>query len=313
MSKPEAQSTQSLEEILASIRKALAEEEVQGGADSDNPAPAESVKQPAQSAPAKGDPLSGQLAVALNGSGGHGPASDDDLSDLLAPVPAKAAPAEAEPSAPLAGDKKDPLWFLAPKPASESEPAQDDKPGDAAAKTEPPTPQSEITLTRPEVLRSSLPPLFGVDEPVEAKAEPVSFVQPVPEKRTNFFSTSVPEKAKDEKREIKAPAVEKVVAKPAATGSELPTSSTAAGLLRPPAAMTPAAEAMASALASPRPAAKEPPAAGADARALEGVIGQMLEPLIKSWLEANLPRLVEKVVREEVSRTSDTKPDPAKS
>jgi uncharacterized protein len=317
MSKADAKPTQSLEEILTSIRKALAEEEVQGGADSDSAAPAESVspsaKQAAQSAPAKGDPLSGQLAVALNGSGGHSSAADDDLSDLLAPVQAKAAPpAEPEPSP--AGDKKDPLWFLAPKPAAEIEPAQDDKPSDAAAKAEPPAPQSEITLTRPEVLRSSLPPLFGVDEPVEAKAETVSFVQPVPEKRASFFSTGVPEKAKDEKRESKAPAAEKVVAKPAAIGSELPTPSAGAGVLRPPAAMTPAAEAMASALASPRPAAaKEAPAAGADARALEGVIGQMLEPLIKSWLEANLPRLVEKVVREEVARTGDTKPDPAKN
>src|ERR1700704_2071098 len=82
MSKPETKQGQSLEEILASIRKALAEEEVQG--DADSPAAAEPVR-PADGrrAPEKGDPLSGQLAVALNGTGSRGIASDDeDLDDL---------------------------------------------------------------------------------------------------------------------------------------------------------------------------------------------------------------------------------------
>jgi uncharacterized protein len=310
MSKADAKPTQSLEEILTSIRKALAEEEVQGGADS--PAPAEVAAPSAkQAAPTKSDPLSGQLAVALNGSGSHGAPTDDDLSDLLAPVSSKAEPpAELEPSPPPAGDKKDPLWFLAPKPAEESEAGQEEKPSEAASKTGP-IPEPEITLTRPEVLRSSLPPLFGADEATDVKAEPANFVKPAPEKRASFFSVGAPEKGKDEKRETKAPVTEKVP-KPEAKSSEpLPTQSQPSGMLKPPAPASPTAEVTASTPA--RPGAKEAPAAPADSRALEGVIGQMLEPLIKSWLEANLPRLVEKVVREEVARTAVAKPDPAKS
>ena len=47
------------------------------------------------------------------------------------------------------------------------------------------------------------------------------------------------------------------------------------------------------------------PAATGDAlptRALEQVVGQLLEPVIRQWLHSNLPRLIEKAVREEVVR-----------
>jgi cell pole-organizing protein PopZ len=42
--------------------------------------------------------------------------------------------------------------------------------------------------------------------------------------------------------------------------------------------------------------------AGPHARTLEQVIGELLEPVIRQWLEANLPRLVEELVRKEVAR-----------
>ena len=47
----------------------------------------------------------------------------------------------------------------------------------------------------------------------------------------------------------------------------------------------------------PAPTAEAPPA-----RTLEQVIGELLEPVIGQWLETNLPRMVEKVVRDEVAR-----------
>ena len=34
----------------------------------------------------------------------------------------------------------------------------------------------------------------------------------------------------------------------------------------------------------------------------EQVVGELLEPVIRQWLDSNLPRLVEKAVREEVAR-----------
>jgi cell pole-organizing protein PopZ len=45
-----------------------------------------------------------------------------------------------------------------------------------------------------------------------------------------------------------------------------------------------------------------PTAAAAQSRTLEHVVGELLEPVIRQWLEANLPRLVEEVVHKEVAR-----------
>jgi hypothetical protein len=317
MNKPETKPAQSLEEILTSIRKALAEEEVQGDAESPSPAgPAPATDE--QPAPAKGDPLSGQLAVALNGSGAHEAAPDDDLADLLAPAPSKgASPASVEPEPSEPGEKKDPLWFLAPKPAAESEPALKEEPlprtgGDDAK----PAPE-ELKLTRLETLRASLPPLFGADaeERAEIKAEPINFMQPASPRPATLADFGAPEKGKDEEAEAKAALPNKVpqpekASVPPVTRPEL---ATPLPTPPPPASVVPAAEAMASALTEPRRnAVKGSPAATAQARALEEMIGQLLEPVIRNWLEANLPRLVEKVVREEVARSPAPKSDAAK-
>ena len=55
-------------------------------------------------------------------------------------------------------------------------------------------------------------------------------------------------------------------------------------------------------LAEPAGVTSTPPSAGLQARTLEQVIGELLEPVIRQWLEANLPRLVEELVRKEVAR-----------
>ncbi len=41
-----------------------------------------------------------------------------------------------------------------------------------------------------------------------------------------------------------------------------------------------------------------------DARTLEDLVGDMLRPMLKEWLDDNLPVLVEKLVREEIERVS---------
>ena len=175
----------------------------------------------------------------------------------------------------------------------------------------------ENTLTRLESLRSSLPPLFGGGEPDEAKAETISFVQPASPKLKDIPAVPAFEKPADEERPAKAAVPEKAPTPPAARvdfSAPLPTPPPPNnGVLRPAGSVAPAAEAMASALTAPGlGGAKNSPAAAAQARALEEMIGKMLEPLIRNWLEANLPRLVEKVVREEVARASGGKPDATK-
>jgi cell pole-organizing protein PopZ len=319
MGKPETKPAQSLEEILASIRKALAEEEVQGPADRlDLPEPAP----PAEGRPAsaKGDALPGQLAVALNGSGSREPAVDDDLAELLAPLPSKepikepakepGAAASASPSEPATGEKKDPLWFLARQPAAKSEPVLEEKPEEPPAEEVAAVSIEEAALTRLEALRSALPPLFGSGEGPAIKTEPVAFAQPAVLKPAELPEFPLLQKPKEEAREAKAPLPEKapvaqeaqpepVVAQPASS----PPPPTA--VVPPPA---PAPEPPAVEMAAPVPPEPRPTGmASAQSRALEEMIGQLIEPVIRNWLDANLARLVEKVVREEVARAG--KPD----
>jgi hypothetical protein len=47
---------------------------------------------------------------------------------------------------------------------------------------------------------------------------------------------------------------------------------------------------------------------GQNARTLEDLVKEMLRPLLKSWLDDNLPGLVERIVRTEIERVSRGKP-----
>ena len=61
---------------------------------------------------------------------------------------------------------------------------------------------------------------------------------------------------------------------------------------------------------APAPSA-EPVGAAADT-GFEQVVGELLEPVIRQWLQSNLPRLIEKAVREEVVRAMAAERDAAK-
>jgi len=43
-------------------------------------------------------------------------------------------------------------------------------------------------------------------------------------------------------------------------------------------------------------------ASGGDGRTLEEIVSDMLRPMLKEWLDANLPALVERLVAEEIER-----------
>ena len=43
---------------------------------------------------------------------------------------------------------------------------------------------------------------------------------------------------------------------------------------------------------------------GQNARTLEDLVKEMLRPMLKSWLDDNLPSLVERIVRAEIERVS---------
>ena len=50
------------------------------------------------------------------------------------------------------------------------------------------------------------------------------------------------------------------------------------------------------------------PCSGKNARTLEDLVKEMLRPMLKSWLDDNLPSLVERIVRAEIERVSRGKP-----
>ena len=69
-----------------------------------------------------------------------------------------------------------------------------------------------------------------------------------------------------------------------------------------PIVSTVAVEASRHALASLSKLVVKPEVAGSDT--LEGMVRDMLKPMLKSWLDANLPEIVERVVAQEVARIS---------
>jgi uncharacterized protein len=46
----------------------------------------------------------------------------------------------------------------------------------------------------------------------------------------------------------------------------------------------------------------EPVAKAPDSKVIEEMTREMLKPLLKSWLDSNLPQIIERVVREEIAR-----------
>jgi cell pole-organizing protein PopZ len=253
MSKPQPASG-SLEDILASIRKSLAEQSTD--ALTESPSPVAEVK-PAQ----RKDGLVGRLASATGSAPQPKPdPEEDDLSDVLvtdASGASSAAPIAAETPIPKATEApaspdKDPLWFLTRR----------EEPG--AAKAE------EPALTRPEVVRASMPPFFG------SSAEAAKVETTPPGAGSRPPAGAGPNDAAAMAREVSMVAA---------------AAETAAG--RPPVA--PAFNG----------AADGRTAAGATLQAphaLEAMVLELLKPMMREWLDRNMPRLVAAALKDEAER-----------
>jgi uncharacterized protein len=334
MSKPELPGNQSLEEILASIRKTLHDDRPDEGLSKlDNMPSAAQDEPPAAvngSAINGADSLPNRLADALNGTGnGH---AETDLTDLLAselPSPVLA------PKPQIGNDTRDAPWFLSRGPLTGDGGA---KPAAATARAEPRLPSTpareEIALTRPETLRRSFPPLFGAGEANPARPADIPFDRPKPAEP----ASATPARA--ETPVVPTPAVtEKILAaaSPAVLAQEpVVEAAKPAAPVEPKARVAePVAPVMEKAAVPPEPVVEVAPvvreapvpeaaAAGATevaetieaapvqdkpdaAAALQGqplqeVIARLLEPVIQQWLEAHLPGMVEAAIREEVER-----------
>jgi cell pole-organizing protein PopZ len=361
MSKPDPTATKSLEEILASIRKSLADEPsprqpelpaAPAQTSQPDPKPASSVA----SDPLKAngaEVLAGKLAAGLLNGVTRSQASDDDLSDLLASAPKKPAPA-APVDAPKPGEAKsnarDPLWFLTRLSAAAADAVA---PGPAArardAAKAPTPPVEDVKLSRPETLRPSLPPLFGAgSDPIPPAAARPDIQDTGPTARTEprNFPTQVNGEARAAQAEpevaVTTPAPTPVVQAapptpppaipvaadtlpkepPQATSAPETAPTVAVVIPQQPAEVEPSppvAQVQADPAAEPpRPTADSAPAPGpepvgaAPTRGFEQAVGELLEPVIRQWLQSNLPRMIEKAVREEVVRALAAERDAAK-
>jgi cell pole-organizing protein PopZ len=332
MSKPELPGNQSLEEILASIRKTLHDDRPDEGLSKLDNMPSAGQDEPP--APTNGsgapsaDTLPNRLADALNGTG-NGDA-EEDLTDLLAselPSPLQA------PKPQIGNDTRDAPWFLSRNPVTNDGGA---KPAAAPARAEPRLPSApaseEISLTRPETLRRSFPPLFGAGEASPARPADIPFDRPKPAEPVNTTPARaetpvVPTPAVTEKILAAASpatlAQEPVVeaAKPAgpvetkarAAEPVAPVVEKAAILPEPvvevapvvreaPVAEVAAAADVAQTVEAAPVQARPDAAAALQGQPLQEVIARLLEPVIQQWLEAHLPGMVEAAIREEVER-----------
>jgi uncharacterized protein len=292
MSKPDS-AGESLESILASIRKSLAEQSTDALSEK-APAAAEAEARPRR--PGLTQRLAGTPPDPRSAAAG---AVSDDLSDLLegppaparrqtdAPGPGAAGPGRApaaeptEPTAADAGGEKDPLWFLTRR-------EEPDPPPPAASEKTAET--VEPALTRPEVFRASLPPFFGSSAPA---ATPPA---PTPDPPARNAPAAMPQPSPVTASAVKAadPALAHEVTLVAAAAEQ-------AAARLPAAAPSPVPNGK----AAPADEALQLPSALLDTahnRALEAMVLDLLKPMLRQWLDENMPRLVAEALDDEVKR-----------
>lgn len=346
MSKPDPTGG-SLDNILASIRRSLSEQSTDALGDDQSVAPADATQKDGK--PGRKVGLTQRLEGAtgdpsqVNGTGTR----EDDISDLLedppprflddlprgktAPSPVAAPSPAVAPSSPAS--QSDPLWFLTrrPEPAATASEQPSVTAAPLPASKVAPTPAAEPKLTRPEVVRATLPPFFGSSTEF-AKAEVAAPPEPVasgagvmqPPKGQPDLASATPAAAPDSASRLRG--VDREPAKTAAARTVEPEVAREVSLV---------AAAVEAAVVSPRnpgtAAASDTRnspanpfverAAGAEAgtttsadetphtNALEVMVLELLQPMLRQWLDQNMPRLVAAALRDEVVRAGKTDRD----
>ncbi|HEX3163600.1 MAG TPA: DUF2497 domain-containing protein [Pseudolabrys sp.] len=236
----------SMEEILASIRRIIADDDVSKPAKA--PEQASSAAATAAAAPGRPSPM---------------PAAPSKPAAAAAPSPSKPAPAPA-----AAANSQDEIDAML---------AELDAPPKAAGKSGPSPSSMPAPMSTPTPTASSTPSLPAADvlDLTESMASPVA---PPPKSAPSFqtidgtsdvvFTTKAPEPM-PERALISN---ETIAAVDSAFNSLAHT------------------------------------VIGQNARTLEDLVREMLRPMLKSWLDDNLPGLVERIVRAEIERVSRGRP-----
>ncbi|MBR1188872.1 PopZ family protein [Bradyrhizobium sp. AUGA SZCCT0160] len=250
MTQPAKVQEPSMEEILASIRRIIADDEAKP-ADA-KPAAAEKPASPPPSA--KPEPPAARPT-----------AMKDIPPSAIAPKPSEAKPAAA-----------------APRPAPAPEPAASNNQDDIdamLASLDAATPEADIRPAQPEADVFELTDEMAVPDPQPAAS---SFHKIEPQDDIEFTETAAA-KTLHRQPAYEPPPFESAAA--ASPAQQILSRSTVS-------AVESAFNSLANTVLSN------------NARTLEDLVKEMLRPMLKSWLDDNLPGLVEKLVKAEIERVS---------
>jgi uncharacterized protein len=131
--------------------------------------------------------------------------------------------------------------------------------------------------------------------PARARSEPVKDLPPLPQSFSPKAVNELGEVIETQEEDVLELNVE-------AEAPELESAPAAAVVSSDPIISSAAAEASRSALSSLSRMTVKPEIAGSDS--LEGLVREMLKPMLKDWLDAHLPEVVERIVAQEVARIS---------
>jgi uncharacterized protein len=245
MTQPAKVQEPSMEEILASIRRIIADDEAKPPAAEKAPAPAAKPEKSAAAAPAAKAPVMNDVPPSAI------PAAQAAAAKVV-PPPVKPAPPPAAPApAPAASNSQDDIdAMLAGLDEATSE-----------AEIRPPAPEAEV---------------FELTDDM-ALPEPSPFHKIEPDNDLEFTEAA--------RAMHRQPAFEPPPFESAAPPQQILSRSTVS-------AVESAFNSLANTVLSN------------NARTLEDLVKEMLRPMLKSWLDDNLPGLVERIVKTEIERVS---------
>ena len=256
-----------MEEILASIRRIIADDEAKPAdtkpaAEKPSDVKSAAAEKPASPAPAKPEPPAAKA-----------PVMKDIPSSAIAPIkPSEIKPSEAKPAA------------AAPKPAPPPvpEPAASNNQDDIdamLASLDAATPEADIRPAQPEADVFELTDEMALPDPPPAAS---SFHRIEPQDDIEFTETAAA-RALHRQPAYEPPPFESDAT--ASAAQQILSRSTVS-----------AVESAFNSLANT--------VLNNNARTLEDLVKEMLRPMLKSWLDDNLPGLVERIVKAEIERVS---------
>jgi cell pole-organizing protein PopZ len=248
MTQPAKVQEPSMEEILASIRRIIADDEAKPAAAEKPASQAPAAARPAVAAPAAKAPAINDIPPPAN------PAAQAAVAKAAAPAVKPAAPPAAPAPAPAASNSQDDIDALLNGLDEATTPEE----------IRPPLPDADVFELTDEM---------AVPDPPQA-----SFHKIEPDDDLEFIETAA-------RAAHRQPAYEPPLESPAAPPQQILSRSTVS-------AVESAFNSLANTVLSN------------NARTLEDLVKEMLRPMLKSWLDDNLPGLVERIVKAEIERVS---------